>query len=106
MPAGGAASGGAAGAGAAVALGAGVEVVTVSGDSGAVGAARGGTGFVVASWTGWVVWVGCAEGEVSVADTEPLSPPPRITTVQITATSRIAPATAATQIQRRSMGSS
>ena len=41
-----------------------------------------------------------------VLDTEPLSPPPRMTTVQITATSRIAPATPATQIQRRSIGSS
>ncbi|PEG57558.1 hypothetical protein CQY21_26765 [Mycolicibacterium boenickei] len=105
-PAGGSTAAGGAGAGVAVALGVGVSVVTVSGDRGAVGAARGGTGFDVASWAGCVVCVGCADGEVRVADTDPLSPPPRITTVQMTAISRIAPATAATQIQRRSMGSS
>ena len=45
-------------------------------------------------------------GGLMVFDTEPLSPPPRMTTVQITATSRIAPATPATQIQRRSIASS
>ncbi len=35
-----------------------------------------------------------AVGGADVFDTEPLSPPPRMTTVQITAISRIAPATA------------
>ncbi|CDQ46106.1 hypothetical protein BN1047_04010 [Mycolicibacterium neoaurum] len=34
--------------------------------------------------------------------TVPLSPPPRMTPVQMTATIRMAPATPATQIQRRS----
>jgi hypothetical protein len=43
-------------------------------------------------------------GGTTVVDTEPLSPPPRMITVQITATSRIAPATPATQIHRRSIG--
>ena len=51
-------------------------------------------------------WLVVTAGGLTVADTEPLSPPPRITTVQITATRRIAAATPPTQIQRRSIGSS
>ena len=43
----------------------------------------------------------CAEGP-TVADTDPLSPPPRITNVQSTATRRIAPETAAIHFQRLS----
>jgi hypothetical protein len=60
------------------------------------------TGGAVDVATGGVV----AVVAMIVLDTEPLSPPPRMTTVQITAIKRIAPATPATQIQRRSMGSS
>jgi hypothetical protein len=67
--------------------------------------AAGGTAGVVAGGAD-VVAAGWAVVEVAmVVDTEPLSPPPRMTTVQITATSKIAPATPATQIHRRSIGS-
>jgi len=73
------------------ALAVGVTVVTVSGVNGAAGA--GADGVVAAGGAlvvaGWLVVTGGA----TVVDTDPLSPPPRITTVQITATSRIAPAT-------------
>src|SRR6476469_3240766 len=99
--------------GAASADGAGVTVVTVSGVNGPVGSgagAGGGAGadidgvrggaFVVAA-----AGVEVAAGGLTVVETEPLSPPPRRTTVQITATSRIAPATPATHIHRRSRGS-
>ena len=89
------------------AVGDGVTVVTVSGASVALGtgATLGGAeaeGIVY----GAVGAVLVGAGGVTVALTGPLSPPPRITTVQITATSRIAPATPATQTQRRSIGSS
>ena len=77
---------------AALAVGSGVTVVTVSGVSGA-----GGGGGEPTAWrrraradvvgAGWLV----VAGGPTVVDTEPLSPPPRMTTVQITATSRIAP---------------
>src|SRR5690349_1166200 len=94
------------GVGAAVARGAGVRVVTVSGDIDGPGG--GGAGVDMASWAGvvvgWLVGVGAA-GEVRVAETDPLSPPPRMITVQMTATSRITPATEATQTHRRSTGS-
>ncbi|KAA0117971.1 hypothetical protein CIW51_05390 [Mycolicibacterium sp. P9-22] len=89
------------GTGVAVALG--VTVVTVSGGSdGTAGAGAVALGATVAE--------GCAVGSASAdvvtpAETVPLSPPPRITPVQITATIRITPATPATQIQRRSSGS-
>src|SRR4051812_8516838 len=82
------------------ALSDGVNVVTVSGGNDAAGGAgvvvTGGADLVAA---GWLVVAGAA----TVADTEPLSPPPRMTTVQITATSRIAPATPAIHIHRRSI---
>src|SRR5258705_2624495 len=85
------------------ALAVGVTVVTVSGGNdatglGADGAVAAGGADVVA---GWLVVAGGA----TVVDTEPLSPPPRMTTVQMIATSRIAPATPAIQIPRRSIGS-
>ncbi len=84
------------------ALAVGVTVVTVSGGNDAAG---GGADGVVATGGADVVAAGCdVVGATTVVDTEPLSPPPRMTTVQITATSRIAPATPATQIQRRSIG--
>jgi hypothetical protein len=51
-------------------------------------------GAVVMTALGAVVGIGGA----TVLDTEPLSPPPRMTTVQTTATRRMAPATPATQI--------
>ena len=75
-----------------------MTVVTVSGGRASAGGMTGGAAFVVA---GWLV---CVVGGLTVADTEPLSPPPRITTVQSTATSRMAPATPATHTQRRSIG--
>ncbi len=87
------------------ALAVGVTVVTVSGGSAAVG---GGADGVVAAGGADVVAAGCVVvgvGGAMVVDTEPLSPPPRMTTVQITATSRIAPATPAIHIHRRSIGS-
>jgi hypothetical protein len=84
------------------ALAVGVTVVTVSGGNDATGGAddvvAGGADVVAAGWE-------VVAGGATVVDTEPLSPPPRMTTVQITATSRIAPATPATQIHRRSIGS-
>ncbi len=43
--------------------------------------------------------------EVAPAETVPLSPPPRMMPVQMTATIRMTPATPATQIQRRSSSS-
>ena len=79
-------------------------MVTVSGGSDAAGGSADGvvaTGGADVVAAGWLVVAGGA----TVVDTEPLSPPPRMTTVQITATSRIAPATPAIQIQRRSIGS-
>jgi hypothetical protein len=85
------------------ALAVGVTVVTVSGGNVAGG---GGADGVVAAG-GADVMAGCevVTGGATVVDTEPLSPPPRITTVQTTATSRIAPATPAIQTHRRSIGS-
>ena len=67
------------------ALAVGVTVVTVSGGNGAAG---GGADGVVAAGravvgAGWLV----VAGRATVVDTDPLSPPPRMTTVQITATS-------------------
>ena len=85
------------------ALSVGVTVVTVSGGNDAAGGApawseTGGADVVAARWL-------VVAGGATVVDTEPLSPPPRMTTVQITATSRIAPATPATHTHRRSIGS-
>src|SRR6476646_9173342 len=95
------------GVGVATAVGVGATVVTVSGVNGPVGSGAGagiegvreGRAGVDASW------VGAVTGGLTVADTEPLSPPPRMTTVQITATSSTAPAAPAIHIQRRSIGS-
>ena len=84
------------------ALALGVTVVTVSGGNDAAGGSADG----VVATLGADVAAGCVvAGGATVVDTEPLSPPPRMTTVQITATSRIAPATPAIQIHRRSIGS-
>jgi hypothetical protein len=81
-------------------------VVTVSGVNGPDGTGSGAcevaTGGAIEVLGAWLL---VAAGGLTVLDTEPLSPPPRMTTVQITATSRIAPATPATQIHRRSIGS-
>lgn len=65
-----------------------------SAGAGARGVADGsGAEVVVASWE---------VSEAMVADTEPLSPPPRIMLAMITAMNRTAPATPAIHIQRRS----
>jgi len=85
----------------AVGLGVGLTVVTVSaGRDGAMGAAARGAD----DGSGAALEVG--SGDAIVADTEPLSPPPRIRLAVMTATNRIAPATPAIHIQRRSMRAS
>ncbi|WP_409370938.1 hypothetical protein [Mycolicibacterium vanbaalenii] len=80
----------------------GVTVVTVSaGKDGTAGAATRGAGAAEGSGAELD-----GSGEATVADTEPLSPPPRIMLAVITATNRIAPATPAIHIHRRSSRSS
>ncbi len=81
----------------------GLTVVTVSaGNEGTRGADVAAAGADVV--TGAEVAVGA--DEVPVAETEPLSPPPRMMPVVPMARNRITPATPAIHIQRRSMLSS
>ena len=91
--------------GAALAVGSGDTVVTVSGGS---AVATGGNDVAVGAGGGAAGVATAGRGVVGemVVDTVPLSPPPRMTTVPTTATSRITPATPATQSHRRSSGSS
>ena len=97
------AGGGAASVGVGVASAVGLTVVTVSGGS------DGATAEGVLAARGAEVVTGASVvgvADVTIADTEPLSPPPRITPVVTTAMKRIAPATPATHIQRRSIRAS
>src|SRR5690349_25176796 len=95
-----------AGAGAATAggaSGAGLTVVTVSAGSAPLGGAAAG----VDAAAGAEVCSGAVEvGEVPLAVTEPLSPPPRMMPVVPMAMNRITPAIPAIHIHRRSMLSS
>ena len=75
-------------------------VVMVSGGSEAVG---GGSTADVSCGAVAVAGGRLCAGVPTVADTDPLSPPPRTTSVQITATRRVAPATPAINLQRLSM---
>src|SRR6476620_7057631 len=79
----------------------GLTVVTVSGGSAGTTGAGAAAG---ADVTGAAEVVGAPD--VAVADTEPLSPPPRMMPVVPMATNRIAPAIPAIHIQRRSMRAS
>ena len=77
-------------------------MVTVSG--GSAGTTGAGAAAAGADVTGAAEVVGAPD--VAVADTEPLSPPPRMMPVVPMATNRIAPAIPAIHIQRRSMRAS